>query len=79
MVHPMARTPLLRNLVDRAVDGGLAPYLQQHRDAGLSYGAIARDMAATHDIDVTAETIRVWCHDMEIAGRPVLTDDFGVS
>lgn len=66
MVLPMARTPLLRELVDRAVPGGLTDFLQSRRDAGDSYATIARALHADHAIAITAETVRVWCNDLDV-------------
>lgn len=65
----MARTPLLRALVDRAVPGGLNDFLESRRNAGDSYAAIARALHSKHDIAVTAETVRVWCIDLGISDR----------
>lgn len=69
-MRPMARTPLLRALVDRALGGGLCEFLQSRRDAGDSYATIARALHSDHDIAVTAETVRVWCSDLEIVAQP---------
>lgn len=69
-MRPMARTPLLRALVDRAVPGGLNDFLKSRRDAGDSYATIARALHSDHDIAVTAETVRVWCNDLGICAEP---------
>ncbi len=66
----MARTNLLRNLVDRVLAGNLKGFLQERRDAGASYRAIARDLDELHDIDVTAETVRVWCEELDVVAKP---------
>ena len=48
-------------LIDRLFDGHFAEWLQEARAAGESFEAIARRLAAEHDIEVTGETIRRWC------------------
>jgi hypothetical protein len=67
----MARTtPIIRALVDRVLGGGLCDFLQSHRDSGDSFATIARVLYTEHDIDVTAETVRVWCIDLGVAEAP---------
>lgn len=56
----MARTSSL-HLVDRILDGRLAQELTERRAAGDSYNAIARWLAAEHDLEPTGETVRQWC------------------
>ena len=70
MVQCMARTPLLRALVDRALGDGLCDFLQSRRDAGDSYRTIAAQLSDDHKIDVTGETVRVWCRELGIAAAP---------
>jgi hypothetical protein len=66
----MARTPLLRDMVDRALEPGLTDFLQTRRDRGDSYATIAGELLVDHQINVTAETLRVWCNDLGVVARP---------
>lgn len=54
-------------LVDRILDGKLADELAARRARGDSHATIARWLDADHDITVTAETVRKWCADDEVA------------
>lgn len=53
--------PSSQPLVDRILEGRLEQELTDRRTAGESYDAIARWFAATHDLEVTSETVRQWC------------------
>lgn len=46
-----------------AIVPDLADELARLRDNGHSYADIAFVLRADHDIVVTAETVRQWCHD----------------
>lgn len=53
----------LARLADRLISGGLERYLVQARiESGRSYASIAAALASDHDITVTKETVRHWCH-----------------
>lgn len=56
----MAR-PSSLSLVDRILGGCLEQELSERRAGGDSYAAIARWLFATHDLEVTGETVRQWC------------------
>ena len=58
----MARKSL-RPFADRLIEGGLRPHLERERNEGYSYESIARRLHDEHDIDVTGETVRAWCHE----------------
>lgn len=62
---PRGRQPLFP-LFDRILGGKLAEQLAAWRAEDLSFDAIARRLGAEHDIEVTGETVRRWCIDLEI-------------
>lgn len=62
---PRGRQPILP-LVDRLLDGKLAELLSAMRADDQSYDSIARRLHVDHDIDVTGETVRRWCIDLEV-------------
>ena len=49
-------------LIDRLVPGGLKEFLSKAREAGDSCEAIAYSLRHDHDIAVSTETVRKWCH-----------------
>ena len=55
-------------LVDKALRGRLKALLKKRRAEGASYDRIAVEL---HDrgIDVSGETIRLWCHKLGVNGR----------
>ena len=55
----------LRETANSLTKGKLDARLTKWRGAGLTYRAIARKTAEEIGIDVTEETVRVWCHDIE--------------
>lgn len=61
-------TPILP-LVDRILGGRTSQILQRYRDEGLSNEAIARRLVLDHDIDVTAETVRKWCAELDVTAK----------
>ena len=75
-------TPL-RTLTELAVGGNLDDWLGTRRAAGKSLRAIARELDHNHGINVTAETIRVWCASSPVCpvhepADPDCADTFGV-
>jgi hypothetical protein len=60
----MARRPI-RTLVDLALGGTLDKTLTTHRTEGQSFDQIARWLATQHGIDVSGETVRTWCKDLD--------------
>lgn len=62
---PRGRQPMLP-LVDRLLDGKLEELLTEMRADEQSYDTIARRLHAEHDIDVTGETVRRWCIDLDV-------------
>ena len=66
------KTPASANfrLADITVDGRLVEILTAQRAAGVAYDVIARTLFTDHGIDVTGQTLRRWCADLEIADQP---------
>lgn len=62
----MAKATPLLPFVDRILDGKLTTILTAWKAEGLSNEAVARRLHAEHDIDVTAETVRKWCIELEV-------------
>lgn len=54
-------------MADRMSDGRLERLLREHRQAGMSWEAIASRLFADHGIEVTPQTLRMW-------GREIDTD-----
>lgn len=52
-------------LADRVLGGQLAQRLRDQRMTGASYDAIARQLSS-EGIEVSGETVRSWCLDLEI-------------
>lgn len=50
--------------MDRALGGTLDAELRARREKGDSFDDIARWLAVAHDIDITSETLRIWCRDL---------------
>lgn len=74
----MANTSRL-TLVERLVGGDLVATLTAWRADGLSLDDMAVRMAADHDIDVTRETLRRWCHELGVSLDPVGSDTPGTA
>lgn len=55
-------TPL-RPLVERILNGRLTDVLIERRAEELSYEQIARYLATVHQIEVSGEQVRKWCHE----------------
>lgn len=58
---PMARNDTFP-LIDRLVPGGLKEFLSTARGEGESCESIAYTLRHDHDIVVSTETVRKWCH-----------------
>jgi intein-encoded DNA endonuclease-like protein len=52
----------LWEFVDEKI-GGLAPYLEQAREEGMTYRAIAADLTVRTGIDVSKSTVARWITD----------------
>lgn len=65
-VMPRRTQPSRRPLVERLVGGDLAGVLQKWRDDELTLDEMAARMGAEHDIEVSRETIRRWCHELGV-------------
>lgn len=52
-------------LADKALGGKLKTRLAAARKNGVSFEAIARELS-NEGIDVSGETVRVWCHELQI-------------
>lgn len=63
----MGRSPLLP-MADRLLDGQLRTFLAERRGDGVSYELIARELDTAGIVQVTGETIRSWCRELEIEG-----------
>jgi hypothetical protein len=55
----------LREATNRLTDGQLDALLKDCRGQHLTFREMARRVDARFHLDVTSETIRVWCHDLE--------------
>ncbi|HEX7277245.1 MAG TPA: hypothetical protein VF244_07705 [Acidimicrobiales bacterium] len=53
-------------LADHMLGGRLVQILATHRDAGLSYEAIAQRLYADHGIKTTGQTLRRWAKELEL-------------
>jgi hypothetical protein len=53
-------------LVERIVGGDLAGLLTAWRSEGLTLDQMAVRMRTQHDVAVTRETLRRWCHDLGV-------------
>lgn len=53
-------------ILDRLFDGGLEAYLTEARDLGMSYEAIAAQLADLDGVDLSYRTIARWCADLGI-------------
>lgn len=54
-------------LVERLVGGDLAGLLRRWRTEGLTLDQMAVKMQTDHDIPVTRETLRRWCHELGVS------------
>lgn len=52
-------------LADRVLGGQLEQRLRTKRSAGVSFDAIARELAG-EGIRVSGETVRMWCQELNI-------------
>ena len=70
----MSSTPT-RDALDRLVPGGLTPWLDRQRQAGVPYRAMASLLAIETGVRVSRDTVRRWClsdasetqHEQEVA------------
>lgn len=53
-------------MIDLVLKGGAAKYLQEARDAGLSFEKIATRLSEDHQIPATGRTVRRWCEVLKI-------------
>jgi hypothetical protein len=53
-------------LVERIVGGDLAGLLAAWRAEGLTLDQMAVRMRTQHDVAVTRETLRRWCHELGV-------------
>jgi hypothetical protein len=54
--------PKLYRMIEKRLDGTLADWIAQRR-AGLSWAAMATELTATTEIEVSRETLRRWFAD----------------
>ena len=56
----------LRPFVDKALGGTLYDFIATRREQGASFEQVARDLANEHDVNVSAETVRVWSRELAV-------------
>lgn len=65
MVYSTGVATTLYRLVDTLLGGQLPDRLRQWRAAGVSYAAMARLLSSDLDLDISDETLRRWCQDLD--------------